>query len=85
MNNHPFADPSLAKRCRNERRFRRLLMLSLVFTLGFIVFFMFDMVSRAAPAFKHAYIEVEVTYEPPADLIMSRRMMKVISRDRLSP
>ncbi len=87
MNNHPFADPSLAKRCRNERRFRRLLMLSLVFTLGFIVFFMFDMVSRAAPAFKHAYIEVEVTYTERAtrfpQTMLDKDLQSLVSRSWL--
>jgi len=87
MNNHPFADPSLAKRCRNERRFRRLLMLSLVFTLGFIIFFMFDMVSRAAPAFKHAYIEVEVTYTERAtrfpQTMLDKDLQSLVSRSWL--
>ncbi|MEE4251742.1 MAG: phosphate ABC transporter permease PstA [Alcanivoracaceae bacterium] len=62
MNDNPFSDPSLDQRCRTERWFRRLLFSSLIFTLGFIVFFLFDMVTRATPALKHAYIEVEVTY-----------------------
>lgn len=84
MNTNPFADPSLVKRCRNERWFRRLLMLFLLFTLGFIVFFIFDMVSRAAPALKHAYVEVQVTYTERAarfpQTMLDKDMRALVSR-----
>ncbi|MCG8380682.1 MAG: phosphate ABC transporter permease PstA [Gammaproteobacteria bacterium] len=62
MSANPFFDPSLPKRHRSARRFKRFTAVSVLMTLAFLFFFLFDMVRTAAPAVWQAYVKVDVTY-----------------------
>ena len=62
MSANPFFDPSLPKRHRSTRRFKRFTAVSVLMTLAFLFFFLFDMVRTAAPAVWQAYVKVDVTY-----------------------
>jgi phosphate transport system permease protein len=62
MNLHPFHDPSLRKRHRSARIFKAFTKCSVLFTMTFLIFFLFDIIRTAAPAVSQAYIKVEVTY-----------------------
>ena len=60
--NHPFVDPSLSKRHRSSRVFKAFAKGSILFTLAFLLFFLFDIARTAAPAMSQAYVQVEVTF-----------------------
>lgn len=62
MTSNPFHDPSLAKRHRKARRFKRTTQLTIALTMGFLMFFLVDMGRTAFPALWQTYVEVEVTY-----------------------
>ena len=59
---NPFYDPTLNARHRKAKRFKTFTVTSLVFTMAFLVFFLYDIISKGTPAFKQAYLQVEVTY-----------------------
>ena len=59
---NPFYDPSLKKRHASANRFKKFTLTSLVFSIAFLAFFLFDIVGKAIPAFKIAYIQTEVTF-----------------------
>ncbi|MGB0989794.1 phosphate ABC transporter, permease protein PstA [Arcobacter sp. CECT 8989] len=59
---NPFYDPTLSKRHRSSKRFKRFTFASLLFSIAFLAFFLFDIVGKGTPAFKQAYVNVEVTY-----------------------
>jgi phosphate transport system permease protein len=60
--NNPFYDPALKQRHASARRFKWFTILSVVFSLGFLVFFLGDMVVKGLPAFKQTYLQIEVDY-----------------------
>ncbi|RXK12584.1 phosphate ABC transporter, permease protein PstA [Halarcobacter mediterraneus] len=60
--NNPFYDPTLTKRHRSSKRFKTFTLASLVFSIAFLVFFLFDIIGKGTPAFEQAYVNVEVTY-----------------------
>ncbi|KZZ10066.1 phosphate ABC transporter permease, partial [Oleiphilus sp. HI0078] len=62
QNSNPFYDPTLSKRHRASRFFKLFAKSSVVFTLSFLIFFMVDILSTAAPAVKQAYVQVEVEF-----------------------
>ena len=66
MSENPFNDPALKGRHRDARLFKWMTRLSLLVTVGFLVFFLVDIVSRATPAFQQAYVQVEVDYNKSA-------------------
>ncbi|WP_404319534.1 phosphate ABC transporter permease PstA [Malaciobacter canalis] len=59
---NPFYDPSLKNRHKSSRRFKLFTLASLVFSIAFLAFFLTDIVTKGAPAFKQAYLLVDVTY-----------------------
>ena len=59
---NPFYDPTLSKRHRASMFFKLFAKSSVAFTLAFLVFFLFDILSTAAPAAKQAYVQVEVEF-----------------------
>jgi phosphate transport system permease protein len=59
---NPFYDPNLKKRHASARRFKKFTLTSLIFSIAFLSFFLFDIVGKGLPAFKAAYIQLEVTY-----------------------
>ncbi|RXJ91812.1 phosphate ABC transporter, permease protein PstA [Arcobacter sp. CECT 8983] len=60
--NNPFYDPTLSKRHRSSKRFKRFTLASLLFSIAFLAFFLFDIIGKGSPAFEQAYVNVEVTY-----------------------
>lgn len=84
MSRKPFDDASLHRRCRSERRFQKLLIFSLVLTLGFIVFFLFDILYKALPAVQHAHIQIDVTYDEQAKRfphrLLEKDLRQIVSR-----
>jgi phosphate transport system permease protein len=62
MTSNPFNDPGLAKRHRQAKRFKCTTQLCVTATMGFLLFFLFDLTRTALPALWQTYIEVEVTY-----------------------
>ena len=61
-NNNPFYDPTLNKRHASARRFKRFTLTSLIFSVAFLAFFLFDIVGKGIPAFKITYVKTEVTF-----------------------
>lgn len=59
---NPFYDPALKARHASASRFKKFTLTSLVFSVAFLAFFLFDIVGKGIPAFTAAYVKVEVTY-----------------------
>ncbi|RXJ85203.1 phosphate ABC transporter, permease protein PstA [Arcobacter cloacae] len=59
---NPFYDPSLKSRHTSAKRFKKFTLTSLIFSVAFLAFFLFDIISKGIPAFNVAYIKVDVTY-----------------------
>lgn len=59
---NPFYDPTLKSRHKSAARFKKFTFTSLIFSVAFLAFFLFDMVSKGIPAFNIAYIKTEVTF-----------------------
>ena len=59
---NPFYDPSLKKRHASANRFKKFTFTSLVFSIAFLAFFLFDIVGKGLPAFNASYVKVDVTY-----------------------
>lgn len=62
IHNNPFYDPTLKGRHASARRFKRFTLTSLIFSVAFLAFFLFDMVGKGFPAFSIAYVKVDVTF-----------------------
>lgn len=63
---NPFYDPTLSKRHRSSKRFKTFTVSSLVFSIAFLAFFLYDMISKGTPAFEQAYLHIDVTYSQEA-------------------
>ena len=61
-NHNPFYDPNLKARHASAKRFKKFTLTSLIFSIAFLGFFLFDIVGKGIPAFHVAYIQVDVTY-----------------------
>ncbi|QEZ89972.1 phosphate ABC transporter, permease protein (DUF3333 domain) [Aliarcobacter cibarius] len=59
---NPFYDPTLKSRHTSAKRFKRFTLTSLIFSITFLAFFLFDMIVKGLPAFNVAYIKVDVTF-----------------------
>ncbi len=64
--NNPFYDPTLNGRHRSSKRFKAFTLTSLIFSIAFLIFFLFDIISKGTPAFKQAYLHIDVTYSKEA-------------------
>ena len=62
VNNNPFYDPSMKARHASANRFKKFTLTSLIFSIAFLGFFLFDIIGKGIPAFHVAYIQVDVTY-----------------------
>lgn len=60
--NNPFYDPRLKARHASANRFKKFTLASLIFSIVFLSFFLFDIIGKGIPAFKVAYIQLDVTY-----------------------
>ena len=76
MSNNPFFDPSLAKRHRAASRFKWFTRLSILFTLSFLCFFLFDMARTAYPALWQTYLKVDVSYNSKSARITQKAIGK---------
>jgi phosphate transport system permease protein len=59
---NPFYDPTLKARHSSAKRFKKFTLASLIFSIAFLAFFLFDIVGKGLPAFNVAYVKVDVTY-----------------------
>lgn len=84
MSPNPFHDPNLAQRHRSARAFKWFTRISILFTLGFLCFFLFDMVYKAYPALWQTYVNVEVKYNEKSArltaLAVDRKDRDLVSR-----
>ena len=82
--NNPFYDPSLKKRHTSAKRFKKFTLTSLIFSIAFLAFFLFDMIAKGVPAFNIAYIKTEVTFNQKTledtRLAVSRDYRTLVSR-----
>lgn len=81
---NPFYDPTLSARHRSSKRFKAFTVTSLVFSIAFLIFFLYDMISKGTPAFKQAYLHIEVTYTKEAKNnyreAIDAKYMRIVSR-----
>lgn len=81
---NPFYDASLNGRHRSSKRFKTFTLSSLIFSIAFLAFFLFDIISKGAPAFKQAYVNIEVTYNEKTikntRSSIDRKYRKIVSR-----
>ena len=59
---NPFYDPTLKARHTSAKRFKKFTLTSLIFSIAFLAFFLFDLVAKGIPAFHVAYVKVDVTF-----------------------
>lgn len=62
QNENPFYDPTLKNRHKSARRFKKFTLTSLIFSVAFLAFFLFDMIRTGIPAFNITYVKVDVTF-----------------------
>lgn len=82
--NNPFYDPSLKKRHASAGRFKKFTLTSLIFSIAFLAFFLFDIIGKGIPAFNVTYVKVEVNYSEAAlkdyRKAVDRKYRNIISR-----
>ncbi|AXH13816.1 phosphate ABC transporter permease PstA [Malaciobacter mytili] len=81
---NPFYDPTLNKRHRSSRRFKAFALGSLVFSIVFLAFFLTDIVTKGLPAFKQAYLHIDVTFNEASikdsRQAIDKKYRKIVSR-----
>ncbi|MCT7446499.1 phosphate ABC transporter permease PstA [Aliarcobacter skirrowii] len=81
---NPFYDPTLKSRHKSAKRFKKFTLTSLIFSIAFLAFFLFDMIAKGVPAFNIAYIKTEVTFNQKTledtRLAVSRDYRTLVSR-----
>lgn len=84
MSHNPFYDPSLRGRHRSARLFKFYARASIILSLFFLLFFLFDMARTAFPALWQTYVNVEVTYSQKTvkstSRAVDRKYRNVVSR-----
>jgi len=84
MSNNPFNDPSLAGRHRSAYLFKWFTRGSILITLAFLFFFLFDMVRTAYPAMWQAQVKVDVSYNKKSARLsqkaIDKKYRKIVSR-----
>lgn len=84
MKQNPFFDPSLSGRHRAAWRFKLYTRASIILTLAFLFFFLFDMARTAYPAIWQTYVNVEVSYSEKTvsstSKAVDRKYRRVVSR-----
>lgn len=82
-----FYDPTLVKRHKSAKRFKKFTLTSLIFSIAFLAFFLVDIIGKGTPAFTATYLEVNVTYNEKtihdSRFAVERKYRKVISRSWL--
>ncbi|MFA9240235.1 MAG: phosphate ABC transporter permease PstA [Candidatus Paceibacteria bacterium] len=59
---NPFYDPTLKARHASAGRFKKFTLTSLIFSVAFLAFFLFDIIGKGIPAFSVTYIKTDVTF-----------------------
>jgi phosphate transport system permease protein len=81
---NPFYDPTLKARHASANRFKKFTLTSLIFSITFLAFFLFDIVGKGIPAFSSAYVKVDVTYNEKtindSRLAVEKKFRKIVSR-----
>ena len=82
--NNYFHIPQLKKRNQKAARFQIIATSAIVVAMSFLVFFLFDIISKGYPAFKQSYVKVEIhideeTASNPYGLL-NREMTQIVSR-----
>jgi len=84
MSHNPFYDPTLKQRHRSANLFKWFTRLSILFTLVFLLFFLFDMGRTAYPALWQTYVKVDVSYNAKSAKLTQRaidkKYRKIVSR-----
>jgi phosphate transport system permease protein len=82
--NNPFYDPALKARHASSKRFKKFTLTSLIFSIAFLAFFLFDIVGKGLPAFNIAYVKMDVTFnEKSLDdsrFAVEKKYREIISR-----
>lgn len=82
--NNPFYDSSLKKRHLNAKRFKKFTFTSLIFSLGFLAFFLCDMILKSAPAFSITYVKLNITFNEQtiqdSRFAIDRKYKNIVSR-----
>lgn len=82
--NNPFYDPALKARHASSKRFKKFTLTSLIFSITFLAFFLFDIVGKGLPAFNIAYVKMDVTFnEKSLDdsrFAVEKKYREIISR-----
>ena len=62
VKNNPFYDPTLKVRHNSSKRFKKFTLTSLIFSILFLTFFLFDIITKGIPAFNVNYIKMDITF-----------------------
>ena len=83
-NHNPFYDPTLKARHASAKRFKKFTLTSLIFSIAFLAFFLFDIIGKGIPAFNITYVKVDVTYNEKTledtRLAVPREYRDIVSR-----
>lgn len=81
---NPFYDPTLKKRHASAKRFKMFATACIIFAVGFLLFFLGDMVVKGVPAFKQSYMEIDVTFNEKTiestRSAIDRKYRRIVSR-----
>ncbi|NCB10719.1 phosphate ABC transporter, permease protein PstA [Arcobacter cloacae] len=81
---NPFYDPTLKSRHASAKRFKKFTLTSLIFSVAFLAFFLFDIIGKGIPAFSITYVKVDVTYNEKTledtRLAVPREYRDIVSR-----
>ncbi|PID47949.1 MAG: phosphate ABC transporter, permease protein PstA [Proteobacteria bacterium] len=81
---NPFYDKSLAKRHKKSKIIKYFSLFSLIFSLGFLIFFLTDIISKGLPAFKIAYVKIQISYNEKSmqdsRFAVEKKYRRIISR-----
>ncbi|MFA9373457.1 MAG: phosphate ABC transporter permease PstA [Poseidonibacter sp.] len=84
METNPFYDPTLKKRHTSAKRFKKFTLTSLIFSIAFLAFFLFDIIGKGTPAFHVTYLEVDVSYNEKSindsRYAVERKYRNIVSR-----
>jgi len=61
-NHNPFYDPTLKNRHILDKLFKAITLSALIFSIIFLLIFFTDIITKAIPSFKQAYVELPMTY-----------------------
>ena len=82
--NNPFYDSTLKGRHTKASLFKKFTLASLIFSIIFLGFFLFDITSKGIPAFKVAYVQMNVTFDEKSlddtRFAVSKEYREIVSR-----